>query len=563
MRKSGIVMCVLLAAAAGGCENGSGGKAAESGGTDGATGGAGGDSTGGEQAACGVPQPGPSPIRRMNRFEYDNTVRDLLGDDSRPAQGFPDEEEALGFNNNADALGVTGLLAEHYLTAAETLAAKAVLDLPKLLGCDPQADGEDECARRFVTEFGRRAYRRPLEDAEVDALIAVFAAARAQFDFETGIRLTLTAMLQSPHFLYRVEFGAPIEGDDAALKVKPYELASRLSYFLWATMPDDTLFEAAASGALATREDVAAQAQRMLADPRARVTVRDFHGQWLHLAGIEQMEKDPDVFPEFDPAIRPLLRAEADAFLEHVIWDGEGDLDTLLLAPFSFMNGALAEYYGVTGPSGDALEKVELPEGRASGILTLGGVMAFLAKPNQTSPIHRGKFIRERILCQAVPPPPDNIVITPPEVDPNLPTRERFKEHSEDPLCGGCHQLLDPVGFGFEHYDGLGRWRDIDAKLPIDASGELIAAEVAGEFDGVPDLAAMLVSSPEVEGCMTRQWFRYAYGRAETLDDRCTLDRLGDGFAASGRDIQDLIVALTQTDAFMYRRAQTGEGGSP
>ena len=563
MRKSGILACVLLAAAAGGCENGSGGKAADSGGTDGATGGAGGDSTGGEQAACGAPQPGPSPIRRMNRFEYDNTVRDLLGDDSRPAQGFPDEEEALGFNNNADALGVTGLLAEHYLTAAETLAAKAALDLPKLLGCDPQADGEDACARRFVTEFGRRAYRRPLEDAEVDALFAVFAGARAQFDFETGIRLTLTAMLQSPHFLYRVEFGAPIASDDAALKVRPYELASRLSYFLWATMPDDALFEAAASGALETREDVAAQAQRMLADPRARVTVRDFHGQWLYLSRIEQMEKDPDVFPEFDPAIKPQLRAEAEAFLEHVIWDGEGDLDTLLLAPFTFMNKPLADYYGVTGPAGDALEKVELPEGHASGILTLGGVMAFLAKPNQTSPIHRGKFIRERILCQAVPPPPDNIVITPPEVDPNLPTRERFKEHSEDPLCGGCHQLLDPVGFGFEHYDGLGRWRDIDAKLPIDASGEVIAAEVAGKFDGVPDLAAMLVSSPEVEGCMTRQWFRYAYGRAETLDDKCTLDQLGDGFAASGRNIQDLIVALTQTDAFMYRRAQTGEGGSP
>lgn len=558
MRNRGILVWVLLAGAAGGCRNDAGGEAADPGDTDGAAA----DSTGGGEASACAPKPGPSPIRRMNRFEYDNTVRDLLGDDSRPAQAFPPEEEALGFNNNADALVVTGLLAEHYLTAAEALAATATADMPALLGgCDPQVDGEDACARRFVTDLGRRAYRRPLEGDEVDALVAVFAGARAEFDFTTAIRLTMTAMLQSPHFLYRVEFGAPAAEGAEAVKLRPYELASRLSYFLWGTMPDEALMAAAAGGELETREQVATQAQRMLADPRARAVLRDFHGQWLYLSRIEQIEKDPEVFPEFDPALRPLLRAEAEAFVDHVVWDGEGDLDALLLAPYTFMNAALADHYGVGGPAGDALEQVELPQGRASGILTLGGVMAFLAKPNQTSPIHRGKFIRERILCQSVPPPPDNIVITPPEVDPNLPTRDRFKEHSEDPLCGGCHHMLDPVGFGFEHYDSLGRWRDMEAGRPIDASGELTSAVIAGAFDGVPALAEMLVSSPEVESCMARQWFRYAYGRVESLDDQCTLDSLGEGFAASGRRIGDLIIALTQTEAFLSRRAPTGEGG--
>lgn len=568
MRKSGILVCVLLAGTAGGCENGSGGKAGDTGATDGSmTGGAVADPTdgggGGEEASCEALRPGPSPIRRMTRFEYDNTVRDLLGDDSRPAQAFPAEEEAHGFNNNADALVVTGLLAEHYLNAAETLAEKAVKDLPALLGgCAPESEGQDVCAGEFITAFGRRAFRRPLTSEEVDTLTATYARARDDFDFETAIRLTLTSMLQSPHFLYRVEFGAPLDGVTDVVKLAPYELASRLSYFLWGTMPDDALFEAAASGALETPEDVAAQARRMLADPRARVVVRDFHMQWLHLTHLDNLEKDSNIYPDFDPAVRPLLQAEAEAFVDHVIWDGEGDLDTLLLAPFTFMNGELADYYGVAGPKGKDLELVELPEGRASGVLTLGGVMATLAKTNQTSPIHRGAFVRESLLCQVVPPPPDGIVITPPEVDPNLPTRDRFKEHAMDPLCGGCHVLLDPVGFGFEHYDGLGRWRDVEANKPIDASGELVDAQVAGAFDGVPGLAAMLVSSPEVESCMTRQWFRYAQGRAESTEDKCTIEDLGGEFADSGRNIQALIVAITQTDAFLYRRALTGEGGS-
>jgi hypothetical protein len=225
------------------------------------------------------------------------------------------------------------------------------------------------------------------------------------------------------------------------------------------------------------------------------------------------------------------------------------------------MNQELAAYYGVAGPMTDAFEKVELPPGQASGFLTQSGLLSVLAKANQASPIHRGKFVRESLLCQFIPPPPDNVDITPPEVDPNLPTRERFQQHSADPLCSGCHSLMDPVGFGFEHFDGIGKWRDEEAGQPIDASGEIISAKVMGTFDGVPELAAMLVDSPEVEACMTRQWFRFAYGRGETNADNCVLDQLGDEFAASGRNIQDLLIALTQTDAFMYR-AHTGEGAS-
>ncbi|WP_096333833.1 DUF1592 domain-containing protein [Nannocystis exedens] len=556
---------MLAAAAAGGCEpdasseDGSTSTTSDAGDSEGTQ-----PTTGDGGSACAAIEPGPSPIRRLNRREYDNTVRDLLGDESRPAQEFPAEEEALGFNNNADALVVTALLAEQYLAAAEALAAAKTADLPASLGgCDVAAEGEDACAQAFVQGFGRWAYRRPLQSEDVDPLMAVYHAARTEFDFATAIRLVTTTILQSPHFLYRVEFGEPVADSPGVRRLTPYELASRLSYFLWGTMPDSELLTAASEGRLASAADVSGQAQRMLADPRARASVRDFHGQWLELRRVEELEKDGDVFPEFTPEVRPLLRAEAEAFLDHVIWDGPGDLDTMYLAPYTFLNGPLADYYGVAGPSGDSFEKVELEHGNASGFLTQGGLMSVLAKPNQTSPIHRGKFVRERLLCQTVPPPPDDVDITPPEVDPSLPTRERFKQHSTDPSCAGCHSMMDPIGFGFEHFDGIGRWRASEAGQPIDATGEIVGSTTKGKFDGVPELAAMLVESPETEACMTLQWFRYAYGRAESEADACTLAELAAGFAGSGRRIQELIIHLTQTDAFLYRRAPEGEGESP
>jgi len=575
MYVKGLVTSALMATAGWGCHNdssgnegsASGGSGVVSGGaTDAAetdndtptgdgSSGAGDDTSGDPQATCEAIAPGASPVRRMTRVEYDNTVRDLLGDKTRPGLNFPAEEESLGFNNNADTLVVVPILAEQYQDAAEKLAETAVAEhLPALLGgCNPASLGEATCAEKFVTNFGASVYRRPLVAEETTALLAVFNAGLEQYDFETGIRLVLTTMLQSPAFLYRVEFGAPIDGETAVRKVAPYELASRLSFFLWGSMPDAALFKAAADGKLETKEQVAAQAKRMLADPRARDAVREFHDQWLKLKHIEEVQKDADMFPDFDPAVLTLLRTEAETFIDHVIWDGEGDLNTMLQAPYTFMNAELAKYYGVTGPMTEAFEKVELGPGRASGFLTQGGLMAVLAKANQTSPIHRGKFIRESILCQFIPPPPDNVDITPPEVDPSLPTRERFIEHSADPFCAGCHQLMDPIGFGFEHFDALGKWRDVEAGKPIDATGTILSAKVMGDFDGVDGLSTMLVDSPEVEACMTRQWFRFAYGRGETNADTCILDELGAEFAASGRSIPDLLVAITQTDAFMYR----------
>lgn len=516
-----------------------------------------------DAATCDGIEPGDAPIRRMTRTEYDNTVRDLLGDTTDPARDFVPEEEALGFNNQAKTLGVTQILAEEYMEASEKIAARAVQKLPALVGCDPAKIGDDACASTFIASFGERAFRRPLEKDEVSRLMGVFDWGRQQNDFATGIRLVVEAMLQSPHFLYRVELGMPDPVAPGVVKLTPWETASRLSYLLWNSMPDDQLFAAAEQGKLSSPADVEAQARRMLDDPRARHAVENFDFQWLGLRNIETLNKDPKTYPDYDPSLRPLWRNETLAFLDYVVFDGEGDLGTMLTAPYSMMNEQLASFYGVSGLKGAGFQRVELDPKQHAGFLTQASVLAVNAKPNQSSPVHRGKFVREQLLCQLLPPPPNNIQIKAPDPDPNATTRERFSEHSTNPACAGCHHLMDPIGFGFESYDGVGKWRDSDQGLPIDASGAIYESEdVDGPFDGPVELAHKLAESDQVRACVVKQWFRFGYGRAEEKADSCSLSKIQEAFRASGYNIKELLVALTQTDAFLYRRAVT-PGGAP
>ncbi len=506
--------------------------------------------------------PGKSPIRRMTRFEYDNTVRDLLGDDSHPAANFVPEEEALGFDNQAAALGVTQILAEQYMVASEKIAATAVTNLDKLLPCQPAAGEERDCAQKFIETFGRRAYRRPLDSDEVNRLLAVYDWGVTEVDFARGIELVLQAFLQAPHFLYRVEFGMPdpVEGNVVALS--PHEIASRLSYMLWSSMPDDELFAAADQGQLGTPEEIEAQARRMLDDPRARQAVANFNAQWLGLSHMESLKKDPVTYPKYDESLRPLWQEETLAFLDDVIFDGEGDVGAIFTASHTMMNAQLAAFYGIeNGPQTETFERVELDPSRASGVLTQGSILAVTGKPNQSSPVHRGKFVRERLLCQILPPPPNNVVATPPDLSPDLTTRERYSEHSKNPACSGCHIKMDPIGFGFEHYDGIGEWRDKENGLPIDDTGQLVdTRNIDGPFQGVVDLGKKLAESEEARQCVATQWFRYGYGRAEGADDYCSMQKLQETFALKGFNVKELLVALTQTDAFRYRRAVTVQG---
>jgi hypothetical protein len=495
----------------------------------------------------------------MTRFEYDNTVRDLLGDTSRPSQAFPLDEKGAGFTNNAETLGVTQLLAEKYMNAAEQVVARAAANLAALVPCDP-AKGDLACGQAFIDSFGKRAWRRPLDSAEKADMTKVFSAGMSSYGFATAIQMVMQVMLQVPQFLYRVEYGVPAAAAGVnVVKLSSWEMASRLSYMLWGSMPDDLLFAAAEMGKLTTKEEIAAQARRMLGDSKAREVVAVFHEQWLELDKIDEIDKDKTLYPAYDPALRPLFKQETQSFISSVLWDGDGKLATLLTASSSMMNAKLAAFYGVTGPTGDTFQSVALSPTQRSGILTHAGILSAHAQANQTDPVRRGKFVREQLLCDTLPPPPDDIVIKPPDLDPTLTTRERFAQHSADASCAGCHRMMDPIGLGFENYDALGRWRTTENGKPVSGAGELFATDVDGPFDGAVDLAQRLAGSGQVSDCVATQWFRFGYGRAETPADACSTAALKTAFAASGYNVRELLLALTQTDAFMLRKA----GGAP
>ncbi len=492
--------------------------------------------------------PGPSPLRRLTRGEYNSTVRDLFGDQSRPADGFPPEEKHSGFDNSAEGRSVSSLLAEGYLTAAERLGKSATSQLGMHLPCDPASSGEPTCLDKFLDTIGPRIWRRPLEPAERDNLTRAFSEGRLA-TFADGIEAVIQVMLLAPQFLYRVERGLPAAGGH--VRLGPYEIASRLSYLLWGTMPDEALFAAAQSGALSTPQDVAAQASRMLADPRAAATVLGFVGQWLSLDELIHMFKESAVYPTFKADLPPLFRQETERFFDHVIWKGDGTFRSLLTAGFTFVNARLAGFYGMKGVTGD-FQQVSLPPGQRVGFLTQAGLLAAQATPKQSSPILRGKFVREQLFCTELPPPPPGVAATEPPLDPKLTTAERFALHRNDPTCSGCHQLIDPIGLGFENFDGVGRWRLAEGGKMVDARGEILGTDVAGPFDGPVALATKLAGSKDVSDCVVTQWFQSAYGRAPTPRDACSVDALRSSLARSGGNIRDLLLALTQTDAFLF-----------
>ncbi|MET0593443.1 MAG: DUF1592 domain-containing protein, partial [Polyangiaceae bacterium] len=388
---------------------------------------------------------------------------------------------------------------------------------------------------------------------ESSRLFAAFDAGRKLTDFKMGIQVVIETALQSPEFLYRVEFGAAPQGGQMVVRPTSYEMASRLSYLLWQSMPDDQLRTAAQQDKLTTDDAIFAEVDRMLKDPKARAVMAHFNDLWFHVDQYDSIEKDPTVFPGFTADIAPLMTEETRRFLDYVIWDGTGDITSILTAPYTFLNAKLATFYGVAGVTGDAFVRVNLDPTQRSGLLTQGGLLSVLAKSNQTAPVHRGKFVREQLLCDELPPPPPDISIKPPELSPTLSTRERFAEHSANAACRSCHALMDPIGLTFENYDGAGKYRTTENGKPIDVSGEVAASDVTGAFQGVTGLAQKLAGSQKVRSCMARSWFRYAFGRAETPADACTLAEVEKKFQESGYKITSLVVALARSDAFRYR----------
>ena len=510
---------------------------------------------------------GPTALQRrlrpLTRREYIATVEDLLGlTTTNPLNDFPVEIRIDGYDNMPAAFEMTDRHVDAHLGEAESLAARAVIERrAAILPCDP-ANGRQSCAREFVEEFGQRAYRRPLTASEANSLLTLFADEDVPFDI--GLQDALWAMLISPHFLQRSELGVP--DGEGGFALDGYEIANAISYLLIGSMPDDLLFGAAEDGRLQTNEGRRAQAERLLADPRAREPWGIFAAQWLGADPLLAGEKNSTAFPNFNEGIQERQFEELNRFLSHIVFDASGSFAELFDTETVMADPLLAAYYGVPMPAGEAFGPVQVLDGSRGGLLTLGSVLAAHAHSNDTSPVRRGVFVRRRLLCQNLPPPPPEVDNTPPGLDPTLSTRERFAAHSTDPACQSCHQYIDGVGFGFLKFDGAGGPIAFEGGAPIDDQGEILGLRSLDDpetlsFSGASELGDLLAGSETAERCLATQVWRWSRGQLENSELACEIEALGTDFVAQGGNVQELLLRLIELPSFTRR--EQGEEVNP
>jgi hypothetical protein len=664
------------------------------------------------QPECGLAvDPGRVTIRRLNRTEYYNTIRDLMGVDFRPADDFPSDDVGFGFDNMGDVLTIPPILMEKYLAAAESIAEQSIMTGPtargpiktreahalgagaggeefkdsriltssgeitvthrlprdgayvlrvraygqqagrepvrmavlidgkrlqtfdvkaveeapgtyevkvslrggsRRLGASflndyykpddpdpgqrdrnlvveaievqgpllakgdpllesqrgiifrtPKTVGEfQDCASEVLQKFTMRAYRRPVTGGELARLIRFVDLARENGDsFARGIQLAVQAALVSPQFLFRVELrrgrrktgGEKTSNDPISVPLNDFEVASRLSYFLWSSMPDQELFTLAGDGRLHTEENLTVQVGRMLRDPKAHALVENFAGQWLQLRNLKTVSPDKEQFPSFDEPLREAMQRESELFFASAMREDKSILD-FLDSGYTFLNERLARHYGIPGVSGDSFQKVRLKGHERGGLITQASVLTVTSNPTRTSPVKRGKWVLEQILGTPPPAPPPNV--PPLAEDKNAilsgTLRQRMEQHRSNPSCAVCHNRLDPPGFGLENYDAVGAWRDKDGSLPIDASGKLPGGE---SFRGPAELKAMLKTHKrEFTRCLAQKLLTYALGRGLEDYDSCTIDRIVDAVAAGQYKFGRLVLEIVKSDPFLKRR---------
>ncbi len=507
-----------------------------------------------EVASCDAV--GPAPLRRLSAAEYNRAVNDLLGDASAPARLWPAAGSSTGFDNDVVGQSATAQDIEAFVTSAEAVADGVLARLGTVLPCEMATLTTDQarraCASAYIDKLARRAYRRPLTADDRTTLLAVYDSGFAIDGFDGGIRAITETVLESPSFFYKIEEGVGT-GENGVVALSGYEVATRLSFFITGSIPDEPLLAAAENGMLATREGVEAETRRLLATPEARARVRDFFRQFLELDKIMAAEKDPSVLPSFDVATRADLLASVEAFVEHVVFDAEErTLRELMSASYNFVTARTAPLYGLTSIAVTP-EKVALDPTQRAGILTDAGLLAALAKRDSTSPIQRGVFVRQALLCQPLGAPPNADVAVVPAADPDKTTRERFADHTSDPSCAGCHRLIDPIGFGLEAFDAVGRYREQENGLVIDTTGTLIGTDVDGELTGAIDLATRLSTSDYVAACVADRWIMFAQGRNTAKE--CLVPALEARFAETSGDFTDLILAIATDETFRARPA--------
>jgi hypothetical protein len=505
---------------------------------------------------CGKQRnPGRVTIRRLNRIEYKNTIRDLLGIDFKPADDFPTDDVGYGFDNIGDVLTLSPLLLERYLDAADKIVEQAFKDpaIRKRLVVQPKGkENRFKAVLAAIENFARRAYRRPVTKEEVDRLgeLVRFAFQNGE-DRDHGLQLAFKAVLVSPHFLFRVELDRSTD-PEATYSISEYELASRLSYFLWNSMPDDELFRLAGSNGL--RKGVEAQARRMLRDPKAKALTENFAGQWLNLRLLKEVTPDSKRYPAFTEELRAAMRTETELFFGAVVKDDRSILD-FLDADFTFVNEPLARHYGIAGIKGKEFQRVKLTGGQRGGVITQASVLTVTSNPTRTSLVKRGKWILENILGTPPPPPPPDAGELPEdnaELKGSL--RQRMEMHRAKPICASCHQRMDPLGFALENYDPIGAWRTRDGKFPIDSNGTLPTGQ---SFNGSKELRGVLLTKEsEFRRCLTEKMLTYALGRGLEFYDRCAVDDICAAVSRQQNRFSSLIVAIVKSDPFQMRKGK-------
>ena len=481
-------------------------------------------------STCATPHEAAAALRRLTPAEYDATVHALLHT-TRSFEAALPTSEGHGFSTAAQAQVPSSLLTEQLQLAAETLASEA--DLARVLPCPVN----DACLDTFLATFGRRAFRRPLSDGERARLRGIYERARLEGDAADAFRLLLEVMLQAPQFLYRLE---PQPLDDFAV-------ATRLSFFLTGTTPDDVLLDLAAMGRLSTQQDVEGEAARLLETPAAVEVIKRFHREWLGVTRLQSASKDA-AYGDFT-ALRESMEEEVGLFGAWATLN-DGHFETLFTGDLTFLDANLGRIYGLPVADDGAFHATPLLRTTRRGVLTLPGVLAAWAKSDQSSPVLRGVFVRERLLCEALPSPPANAMVALPPPTSGT-TRARLAAHSTDPQCAGCHVKLDPVGFLFEHYDAVGAYRATENGAPIDATGQVNCVdELAGALEGTQSLGAKLATSPTARRCLATQWLRFATGRSEAAGDACAI---ANAVTSSEQSLRALIISIAASDALRLR----------
>ncbi len=501
-------------------------------------------------ACSGETRVAPGGWRRLTTRQYANTVRDLLGI-APDIGGFVADGRTGPFTTNA-LIPLQEIDVDGYGSVAATMAKKAVANLATLTNCNTASGGEDKCAAQFIANFGTRAYRRPLTTDETAGFLTVYGVGQAE-SHATGIRMVVEAALQSPSFLYLVEPSAPSAGKIRQLS--GYEISSRLSYLLTGTMPDATLFAAARAGELNDAKGVAKTATRLMVFPKFIEQTAVFHTE---LIGVDALFDDKTVskpsakYPTFDATMRAAMLDEPRRFVNHVMTKGEGTIEELLTATYVFPTGPLAVTYG--NPKVDSNGMANIANGSRSGLLTLASTQAVhprVASPNAA--VNRGHMVRRDFLFQTVPPPPGAVDFAPPPNADQLSAQELLREHQANPTCKGCHELMDSIGFGFESYDLMGTYRTTDERgQKLDTSGEISGLD-SGTFLNAREMTQKLAKSPEVRGCISTQWFRFALGRDPELADACTEQLFTEALSKGKGSLRDGLIALVTSDSFRFK----------